>query len=57
MASLNKLFPDPCKSMCKGVTPILFPQKTNGLFQLTVDLINTIKVQFELRQQSNNMSS
>ena len=29
--------------LCKGVTPILFPQKTNGLFHLTVDLINTIK--------------
>ena len=28
---------------CKGVTPVLFPQKTNGLFHLTVDLINTIK--------------
>ena len=33
----------PNVNTCKGVTPVLFPQKTNGLFHLTVDLINTIK--------------
>ena len=29
--------------ICKGITPVLFPQKTNGLFHLTVDLISSIK--------------
>ena len=53
---------DPSWCKCKGVTPVLFPQKTNGLFHLTVDLINLIEVQltviqFKFCTQRNNIMS
>ena len=36
------------------VLPTFFPQKTNGLVHLTVDLISTIKAQFELSWPTGN---